>query len=221
MASLRDRWITFWMARAGLSPRGRLATRLATWLAPAYKSKRFMAQLTPHGYISPRAQLACRDLRLGQHCYVDDDVIVFDRGDGGHVGLGNAVHLYRSITMELGQGGSVEIGARSHIQPNCQFTAFVGSVRIGEGVQIAPACAFYPYQHNFKAGERIAKQPLYSRGDIVIEDDAWLGYGVIVLDGVTIGHGAVVGAGAVVTRDVPANGIAAGVPARVQRHRTA
>ena len=49
----------------------------------------------------------------------------------------------------------------------------------------------------------------------MIEDDAWLGLGVIVLDGVTIGRGAVIGAGAVVTGDVPPYAIAVGVPARV------
>ena len=50
-------------------------------------------------------------------------------------------------------------------------------------------------------------------------DDAWLGYGVIVLDGVRIGKGAVVGAGSVVTEDIPDGGIAVGVPARVVKMR--
>lgn len=215
MTTWRDRWIAFWMARAGISPRGRLATRLATWAAAPYKGKRTLARLNPNGYISPRAQIACRDLRLGRHCYLDDDVIIYDRGDGGHVALGDGAHLYRGIIIELGQGGSVEVGADSHIQPNCQFTAFLAAVRIGARVQVAPACAFYPYQHSFEAGRPIVEQPLRSAGDIVIEEDAWLGYGVIVLDGVTIGEGAVVGAGAVVVHDIPAGAVAAGVPARV------
>lgn len=215
MSSLRDRWIAFWMAHAGLSGPGRLATRLATWAAPPYKGKRALAQLSRRGYISPRAQVACRDLRLGQHCYIDDDVVIFDRGDGGHVALGDHVFLYRGTIIEIGEGGSVEIGAGSHIQPNCQFTAFLGSVRVGRGVQAAPACAFYPYQHGLDADQPITRQPLTSRGDIVVEDDAWLGYGAIVLDGVTVGRGAVVGAGAVVTADVPADAIVAGVPARI------
>ena len=53
----------------------------------------------------------------------------------------------------------------------------------------------------------------------MIDDDAWLGYGVIVLDGVKIGKGAVIGAGSVVTRDVPDETIAVGVPARVVKRR--
>ena len=54
---------------------------------------------------------------------------------------------------------------------------------------------------------------------VVIEDDADMGIGAIVLPGVTVGRGAVVGAGAVVTRDVPAYAVVAGSPARILRHR--
>ena len=50
---------------------------------------------------------------------------------------------------------------------------------------------------------------------ITIEDDIWLGAGVKVLDGVTIGKGAIIGAGAVVNEDIPANAIAGGIPARI------
>lgn len=53
--------------------------------------------------------------------------------------------------------------------------------------------------------------------DIVIEDDVWIGCNAIILKGVTIGTGAVIAAGAVVTKDVPENCIAMGVPAKVKR----
>jgi acetyltransferase-like isoleucine patch superfamily enzyme len=60
---------------------------------------------------------------------------------------------------------------------------------------------------------------LKTKGGIVVGDDVWLGFGVVVLDGVRIGKGAVVGAGSVVTRDIPDNAIAVGVPARVVKMR--
>lgn len=62
---------------------------------------------------------------------------------------------------------------------------------------------------------------MQTKGGIVIGDDAWLGVGTIVLDGVTIGEGAVVGAGSVVSRDIPAMAVAVGNPAKVVRIRSA
>jgi acetyltransferase-like isoleucine patch superfamily enzyme len=84
---------------------------------------------------------------------------------------------------------------------------------------ISPNCALYSYNHGIEPDKPIRKQPLETKGGIVIDDDAWLGFGVIVLDGVRIGKGAVIGAGSVVTHDVPDNAIAAGVPARVVKMR--
>ena len=49
---------------------------------------------------------------------------------------------------------------------------------------------------------------------------SWIGTGAVILDGVTVGKGAIIGAGAVVTKDVPANSIVAGVPAKVIRTRS-
>ena len=113
----------------------------------------------------------------------------------------------------------MKIGDRTTVQPRCQFSAYRAPIQIGCDVQIAPNCAFYPYDHAFARGELIRKQPLQTKGGISIGDDVWLGFGVIVLDGVRIGKGAVIGAGAVVTRDIPDGAIAFGVPARVVRTR--
>lgn len=58
-----------------------------------------------------------------------------------------------------------------------------------------------------------------SKGDIVVSDDVWIGYGAVILSGVSIGQGAVIAAGAVVTSDVPPYAIAGGVPAKVIKYR--
>ena len=58
-----------------------------------------------------------------------------------------------------------------------------------------------------------------SKGDIIIDDDVWIGYGATILSGVHIGQGAVIAAGAVVTKDVPPYAIVGGVPAKVIQYR--
>lgn len=59
----------------------------------------------------------------------------------------------------------------------------------------------------------------FAKGDIIVDDDVWIGYGAIILSGVHIGQGSVVAAGAVVTKDVPPYTIVGGVPAKVMKYR--
>ena len=194
--------------------------RLCVWLAGLplgpYKDKRPLANLTSKPYISPWAQVKCPGLQIGQGCFIDDNVTIFAHSDGGSVTLGRAVHLYRGTIVEVGAGGNVTIGDDTHIQAGCHLKGFLRDLRIGANVQVAPHCGLSPYEHTISDATRpIMAQGIESKGDIVIEDDVWLGLGVNVLDGVTIGRGAVIGAGAVVTKSIPAYSIAAGVPARI------
>jgi acetyltransferase-like isoleucine patch superfamily enzyme len=211
---LKRLWACFWMHFAGLSFCGRTATRLATLFSPPYRGRRFLARFTPRGYISPRATIYHADLKLGANVFIGDRVTVFQDKNGGSIEIGERVHIYADTFIQTGAGGSIKIGSDTHIQPWCQFSAYKGNIIIGNSVQIAPGCAFYPYEHGFAPGELIMKQALKTKGSIIIEDDVWLGFGVIILDGVRVGKGAVVGAGAVVTHDIPEGSIAVGVPAR-------
>jgi acetyltransferase-like isoleucine patch superfamily enzyme len=99
------------------------------------------------------------------------------------------------------------------------LNAYVADIHVGKGVMLAPNCALYPYDHGIAPDQPICDQPLTSRGPIYIGDHAWLGVGVVVLGGVTIGEGAVIGAGALVSVDIPDGGVAVGNPARTIRHR--
>ena len=89
-------------------------------------------------------------------------------------------------------------------------------VRIGNHVMIGPAVQIYTAAHDLKAETRI--QGWEVAKPIVIEDNVWIGGGAILLPGVRVGMNSVVGAGAVVTRNVPANTVVAGNPARVIRN---
>ncbi|HNR29666.1 MAG TPA: acyltransferase [Candidatus Hydrogenedentes bacterium] len=215
-------WTVFWMRFAGTGRCGRLATRLATWFAPPYKGRRYLARLHPRGFISPAAEIDFAALRSGANVFIDDRVVVHRaEGASGTFTLGDRASLHRDTIFEIGPGGEIIIGDDTHIQPRCLFASYEAPIRIGREVQIAAQCCFYSYDHSFSPGRSIMEQPLKTKGGIVLEDGVWFGVGVIVLDGVRIGAGAVVGAGSVVTRDIPANALAVGAPARVVGDRGA
>jgi maltose O-acetyltransferase len=88
-------------------------------------------------------------------------------------------------------------------------------VRIGANVQCGPYVQLYTAYHPLDAAERIKGPELAA--PITIGDNVWLGGGVIVCPGVTIGACTTIGAGSVVTRDIPADVFAAGNPCRVIR----
>lgn len=77
-------------------------------------------------------------------------------------------------------------------------------------------CSTYPFK--VKMINEI-KSESFSKGDIVVEDDVWIGYGATIMSGVDIGKGAIIAAGAIVTKNVPAYAIVGGVPAKVIKYR--
>lgn len=91
----------------------------------------------------------------------------------------------------------------------------VAKLTIGDDVQIGPNVQLLTATHPIQPGPRRDKWE--ASAPITIANNAWLGGGVIVCPGVTIGQNTVVGAGAVVTKDLPANVVAVGNPARVVR----
>lgn len=92
-------------------------------------------------------------------------------------------------------------------------------VRIGDRTTFGPACFVTAADYGLAAGTRITDQEMLER-DVVIGPDCWIGTKTVITAGVTIGEGAVIGAGSVVTKDIPAGAIAAGVPAKVIRMRS-
>lgn len=147
------------------------------------------------------------DTEIGERCYVAASAAVFpDRlrlGDDSYI----AAHAY--VTGELSTG--------SHCTLN-PFTTVRGDVVLGDGVRIGAHTSLLGFNHSMAPDRPVHRQPLTSRG-IRVGDDVWIGSHVIVVDGVTVGDHCVIGAGAVVTKDLPAWSVAAGNPARVLRDR--
>ena len=116
--------------------------------------------------------------------------------------------------LRVDYGHNITIGDGSWV--NFGLTALdVAPIVIGQDVLIGPNCSLYTAIHPSEPGPRRAKWE--SSAPITIEDNVWLGGSVVVCPGVTIGENSIIGAGAVVTRSVPANSIAVGNPARVIR----
>ena len=214
------RLIKLFLALAPLPVIGGAFLRGAMKLAGPYKNRRMLVNLSRRAFVSPDADIACPHLHIGRQAFIDDYVTIYAHRDGGRVHIGDYSSIQRFSILETIRGGEITIGQRTHIQAGCNLTAALGSIHIGDHVQLAPRCALYPYQHGISdLNTPISQQPITSKGDIIIEDDAWLGVGVIVMDGVTIGRGAVIGAGAVVTKDIPPRAIAVGAPAKVVGYR--
>jgi acetyltransferase-like isoleucine patch superfamily enzyme len=208
------------MQFSGYNSIGKIATGLASIFSPPYKGRGPLARMNSKGYISPSASIFHNQLQLDENVFIGDRVIIYQASEGGAVKIGKGSKIHLGTIIETGSGGRLNIGADTHIQPRCQFSAYAGPIEIGCGVQIAPYCSFFPYDHQFLDSQSIKDQPLQSKGGIRIEDDAWIGVGAIILDNVCVGNGAVIGAGAVVTGDIPAFSIAVGNPAQVIKMRT-
>ncbi|WP_122818088.1 sugar O-acetyltransferase [Nocardioides pantholopis] len=116
--------------------------------------------------------------------------------------------------VQVDYGTNIRIGARCFA--NFGLLALdVAAITIGDDVQIGPNVQLLTPTHPVEPEARRAKWE--AARPITIGDNVWLGGGVIVCPGVRIGENTVVGAGSVVTRDLPANVVAVGNPARVIR----
>ncbi|MFE6775115.1 DapH/DapD/GlmU-related protein [Streptomyces sp. NPDC057702] len=125
--------------------------------------------------------------------------------------LPESVTIYPPFFTE--HGLNTRFGTNVFVNQGCTFMDR-GGISVGDGVMIAPKVSLITGGHPLPLAERRA---YLSYAPIVIEDDVWIGANAVVLQGVTLGAGAVVAAGAVVSRDVPAGTLVAGVPARVVR----
>jgi acetyltransferase-like isoleucine patch superfamily enzyme len=116
--------------------------------------------------------------------------------------------------------GRVEIGDKTVMGQECTISAYQ-RVRIGQQCVIADRAMFIDFDHGVVEVERpIRQQGIYKR-DVVVGSNVWIGYGACVLRGVSVGDNSIVGTNSVVTKDVPANAVVAGIPARIIRMRDA
>ena len=164
-----------------------------------------------------------------------------DRAPAGAGAPTGCVFLGRGLELEIGRKGEVdfgrfvwigdgtkirchegvvEIGAKTVMGQECTISAYQ-RVRIGEQCVIADRAMFIDFDHGVVEVERpIRLQGIYKR-DVVVGSNVWIGYGACILRGVRVGDNSIIGTNSVVTKDVPANAVVAGIPARIIRMREA
>ncbi len=137
-------------------------------------------------------------------------------GPAGAIKFGEKCVLDRFMTIET--HGVLRVGARTIFGHHCTLSA-IHSLEIGEDCLIADLVDIRDHDHNFERLDIPIRSQGATAAPVKIGNGVWLGAKVTVVRGVTIGDNAIIGANAVVTKDIPANAIAVGIPAKVVKYR--
>lgn len=152
-------------------------------------------------------------------------LMVADRHIPTKLGVGLRYILLRRLARSAGQCVAVfegaflyglrnsEFGDHVSIHPLCYIDG-TGGLKIGSNVSIAHGTTIMTTEHDYSNPDMPIREAACISSAVTIGSDVWVGAGVRILAGTTIGDHVVIGAGSVVTKDVPADCIVAGVPAR-------
>lgn len=144
-------------------------------------------------------------IAIGDRTAIDDGCLLDARGASRRsITIGADVLIARGVSLaSKTDHGFIEIGDHCTIGKDCILSS-TGGIRLGKWVGLADTCYLGGGRYRTdRTDVPMMKQELYTQGPVVIEDDCWIGTGVRILDGVTIGQGSIIGAGAVVRQDVP------------------
>jgi acetyltransferase-like isoleucine patch superfamily enzyme len=171
-----------------------------------------------NAYISPFAELISPGrISLGNDSVLEKHSRIYANGKKGRIEIGEYTTVYPYALLKA-NNGFIKIGDGCSINDYCVFNGY-GGITMGNDVHVAAHAIIVSFEHDCsKLGEPDFSQNLRALG-VKIEDHVWIGANCVILDGVVIGHGSVIGAGAVVTKDIPSDSVAVGVPARVIKKR--
>lgn len=178
----------------------------AAWLWSAFRLNRLRLVTAGH---------KGRGIHLGRHISVSP---------GAHLDLGDHSYVGDRCVFEVNVNSSagVSIGVNAWISHDCHVMSH-GFVAIGDDVLIGEFVSLRDTTHSYADPAVPIRRQQDIVGSIVIEDDAWIGRGALILGrptGTVIGRGAVIGANSVVTQSVAPYSVVAGAPARLIRMRT-
>ncbi|AFY33733.1 DapH/DapD/GlmU-related protein [Calothrix sp. PCC 7507] len=122
--------------------------------------------------------------------------------ENNHIYLQNGVVIERNVSMSLLDNTCIEIGQDTFIGSGVCFSG-PGNISIGKRCLISAQSGIYANNYNFIDMIKFMRERGINCQGIIIEDDCCLGYGVKVLDGVTIGRNSIISAGVIVTQNIP------------------
>jgi acetyltransferase-like isoleucine patch superfamily enzyme len=157
---------------------------------------------------------------IGDNVIIDDECLLDAKGESNSgIRIGDYVSIGRFSSLVC-KNGDIEIGQHVNIGSTVKIVvADSGKITFGSNIDIGSSCHFSGGSYDYSQTKGLPSTQRMPTKGISVADFAWIGAGVIVLDGVQIGQKSIVGAGAVVTQDVPPNSIAFGVPAEVKKER--
>lgn len=157
---------------------------------------------------------------IGNNVILDDECLLDAKGDSNNgITVGDYVSIGRLSSLVC-KNGDIEIGSHVNIGTTVKLVvADQGNIEFGSNIDIGSNCHFSGGSYDYSQLDILPSTNRNPTEGIIVEDYAWVGAGVIVLDGVRIGSRSIVGAGAVVVKDIPPKTIAFGVPAEVRKER--
>ncbi|MCS0504869.1 acyltransferase [Ancylobacter mangrovi] len=153
------------------------------------------------------------DFRIGPGFTIGGPVMMTN-GWNGIIRVG-ANLVMDDLKITLLRGARLEVGDRVSANRGL-IIGCMEEIRIGDGTMIAEYVTIRDFTHRIEVGVPM-RDSGFKSAPIVIGENVWIGRGACILEGITIGANSVIGANAVVTRSVPPNSVAVGVPARVIR----
>lgn len=138
----------------------------------------------------------------------------FFQSVSGAIKISKNTIIGKGNRISAGGSGKILIGRNVLIDDSTYIMAHQ-RIEIGKNVKIAAFCFICDFNHKYGDRKLAIAEQGYETKPVVIGDNVWIGTHSIILPGVTIGRGSVIGAGSIVTRNVPANSIAVGNPAKI------
>jgi acetyltransferase-like isoleucine patch superfamily enzyme len=194
--------------------------KMFSYIVPKWLTKKWNLLITlfATGYQSRLFKHIGENCILGKHSiYLGEQYISIGKNTSfGDYGMLTAyeqyAHAQQTFTPHIIIGENCCIGTQSHI------TA-INSITIGNNVLTGPRILITDNAHGDIDAKTLDMEPmmrpLISKGKVIIGDNVWIGEGAMILPNVHIGEGAIIAANSVVTKDIPAYSIAAGVPAKI------